>query len=110
MRLPDGTFAQPSLWATSSSYSLELAQAMNFSAASCFLEAACMAQDQVHSQPEDVVSLTGAWAYPILPLTGESSASRAPAADVASYHMAVLLWLMLFRHSVNPACAAPASP
>ena len=62
MRLPDGTLDQPSLDATSSSYFFELAQAMNLPAASCFLEAACTAQDQVHSQPEDLVSFTGAWA------------------------------------------------
>ena len=33
-----------------------------------------------------------------------------PAADVASYHIATLLWLIAFRHSVKPAFVAPSSP
>ena len=83
---------------------------MNFQALSFFLLACWMPHDQAYSQPELLVSTTGAAAYPIFPLTGESAASSEPAADVASYHIATLPWTMLFRHSVNPACGAPVSP
>ena len=41
---------------------------------------------------------------------GRLGSSSEPAADVASYHMAALLWLIALRHSVKPACAAPGSP
>ena len=83
---------------------------MNFQALSFFSLACWMLHDQAYSQPELFVCTTGAATYPILPLTGESSASSEPAALVASYHIAALPWTMLFRHSVKPACGAPISP
>src|SRR5215211_4643386 len=110
MRFPAGTVAQPSCVPTSSSYFFDDAQEMNFHALSCFWLFFSIAHAQVYSQPDAFVSLTGAWAYAILPLTGESGASRLPAAEVASYHIATLLWVVAVRHSANPACAAPASP
>jgi hypothetical protein len=83
---------------------------MNFQALSCLALFFSIAHAQVYSQPEASVSLTGACAYAILPFTGESGASRLPAAEVASYHIAALLCVVAVRHSANPACAAPASP
>ena len=83
---------------------------MNFHALSLFLLAFWTAQAHVYSHPELDVLSTGAGAYPNLPLMGESLASSEPAADVASYHMADLPWVRLLRHSVKPACGAPASP
>src|SRR6266568_4766029 len=109
-RLPAGTLDQPSWPPTSSSYSLLDAQEMNFQALSFFWLACWMLHDQAYSQPELFVLTTGAGAYPIFPRTGESAASSDPAADVASYHIATLPWTVLLRHSVNPACGAPASP
>src|SRR5919205_3396435 len=109
-RLPAGTLDQPSVLPTSSSYCRLEAQEMNFHALS-FLWLACwMLHDQAYSQPELLVTTTGAAAYPILPRTGHSAASSDPAAEVASYHMATLPWTTLLRHSVKPACGAPTSP
>src|SRR5687767_2206200 len=110
MRFPAGTVAQPSWAPTNSSYFCEDAQEMNFQALSCLVLFFSIAHAQVYSQPDASVSLTGAWAYAILPFTGESGASRLPAAEVASYHMATLPWVVAVKHSANPACAAPASP
>src|SRR5215218_4415139 len=109
-RLPAGTRDQPSCSPTSFSYSLPDAQEMNFQALSFLVLACWMPHDHAYSHPELFVLTTGAATYPILPLTGESAASSEPAAEVASYHMAALPWIRLFRHSVNPACGAPFSP
>src|SRR5215211_1421498 len=110
MRLPAGTVAQPSCAPTSSSYFCDEAQETNFQALSCFWLFFSIAHAQVYSQPDASVSFTGACAYAILPFTGESGASRLPAAEVASYHIATLPWVVAVKHSANPACAAPASP
>lgn len=104
--MPAGTRDQPSSSPTSCSYSLPEAQETNCQALSCFSLAFWMAHDQAYSQPELSVSITGAGAYPILPLTGESGASSEPAADVASYHMAELPCWRLLRHSTKPAAGA----
>src|ERR1700712_461291 len=61
-RLPDGTVAQPVFWPTRFSYCDEEAQEMNFQAASALVVFFSIIQDQAYSQPEDLVSLTGACA------------------------------------------------
>ena len=60
--MPDGTRDQPSFSPTSFSYSLPVAQEMNFQAASAFFVVFGIANAQAHSQPEDLVLFTGAFA------------------------------------------------
>ena len=63
---------------------------MNSHAVSGSAAVSGMASDQAQSQPDAAVSLVGARAKLFIPFTGLSSASRMPAATVASYHMATL--------------------
>ena len=86
------------------------AQETNSHAFCCFSLAFWIDQDQAYSQPELSVSMTGAGAYPILPWTGEPGASREPAAEVASYHIAELPCCRLLRHSTKPEAGAPFWP
>src|SRR5205807_4842511 len=104
VRVPGGTLAQPSLPATSWLYSLLVAQAMNFAAASAFLEPAGMARFHAHSQlaflPRPVL---GASANPTRSATLESfGLVTSEAATVASIHMAHLPALNRARFSLNP--------
>ena len=86
------------------------AHATNFLALSRFLLAFSIPHAHVYSQPAWSVMSCGAAVYPILPLTGEDDASSEPAAEVASYHIAVLPPCMAARHSGKLKVAAPASP
>ena len=89
MRVPGGTLAQPSFDATSAVYSLLVAQATNFLAASVASEPAGIASDQAHSQlPRLPRPLSGASAKPTLSATVESlGLVTKEAATVASIHM-----------------------
>src|SRR6266568_2840237 len=91
-------------------YFLDVAQSMNFHAADLFLDALSRARAQLHSQPEDVVFITGAGANPTLPSMGLPLASRVEAATVASYHMAAFFCSMMFRHWLKLSLPAPFSP
>src|SRR4029077_15029556 len=111
-RVPGGTRAQPSLAATSSAYSLLVAQAMNFSAASTFFEPAGTArfQHQRHAAffPRP---LFGASAKPTLSATLDCFGSvTKDAATVASIHMPHLPALNRARFSLKPLELAPGGP
>src|SRR5438876_2354398 len=93
-------------------YSLLVAQAMNFSAASTFFEPAGMARFQAHSQlallPRPAF---GARAKPTLSATVESlGLVTKDAATVASIHMPHLPALNKARFSLKPLELAPGGP
>src|SRR5690606_41865343 len=87
--VPGGTLAQPSWSATRLMYSLPVAQAMNFCAASAFSEPAGTASDQAHSElPRLPRPASGASAKPTLSATfGCLGLVTKEAATVASIHM-----------------------
>src|SRR6266545_7921606 len=91
-------------------YFWDVAQSMNVHAADLFFDALSRARAQLHSQPEDVVFMTGAGANPMFPAIGLGLASRVEAATVASYHMAARFCCMTFRHSLKLSLPAPFSP
>src|ERR671931_1826453 len=112
MRVPGGTAAQPFLPATSLMYPLLVAQVRNLKAASFFLLDASIASDQIHSQCEPRgVTAVGAYAKPMSLATFDCFGSvSAPAATVASTHIAVLPCAIAVSHSVKPLLVAPGSP
>src|SRR5215470_5698651 len=111
-RVPGGTLAQPSFDATRARYSLLVAHATNFSAASTFLELAGTASDQAQSQLEFFPNPAfGATAKPTLSATLDSFGFvMNDAATVASIQMAHLPELNSARFSLKPLVLAPGGP
>src|SRR5256885_5876130 len=102
-RVPGGIAAQPPFTSGPAArrYCFPVANAMYFHASLGSGELFGIASAQLHSQPDDFVLYTGAKAKPFLPFTGLSLASRAPAATVASYHIAIMPARNCVRHSFN---------
>ena len=111
--MPGGAARQPSASATMLVYSLLVAQATNFLAASCFWLEAGMARFHAHSQLPwlSTPSLLGNWAKLTLSATVESSGSVTKlAATVASIHMPHLPCWNSDRFSLKPFEDAPGGP
>src|SRR5215470_13314084 len=111
-RVPGGTLAQPSFEATSARYSLLVAHATNFSAASPFFVPAGTASDHAQSQLEALPSPAfGASAKPTLSATLESFGFVTnDAATVASIQTAHFPELNRARFSLKPLVLAPGGP
>ena len=112
VRVPGGTLAQPSLLATSSRYSLEVAHCTKLLAASAFSVPAGIAKDHAHNQlPRLPRPLSGANAKPTLSATLESlGLVTKEAATVASIHMPHLPCWNNARFSLKPLEEAPGGP
>src|SRR5471032_1787254 len=91
-------------------YDFDVAQSMNAHAACWFFDAPSSSSAQLHSQPDAAVLSTGAGANPTLPTIGLPFASIVAAATVASYHIAVLLCSIRFKHWLKLSLPAPFSP
>src|SRR5262249_43985796 len=105
-----GTADQPYFCATRVAYCLEVAQDTNFQAAPESGAPCGMPSAQVHSQPEDLVSFTGARAYPVCLYTSGEVVAMEVAATVAPYHIAHLPCPYSVSSWLKLSLAAPGSP
>src|SRR6185369_285002 len=112
LRVPVGTVPQPLVLPTSSMYSLDVAQLMNFCASGTCLEPDGIASAQAHSQFAPFgVTAVGAWAKATLSATWDCLGSLIKlAAIVASTHMPHLPELNSARISLKLLADEPGGP